>query len=191
MSIHEESRSIRVTPIEERFAESFHRCLDSVARERRYLALVQAPPVDATCEFVRNNIANAVPRFVAVTSNDEVVGWCDLTLPALDGFTHCGHLGMGVRHDYRGRGLGTALLRATMQAARDKGLERVELEVFASNLPAIELYRKQGFVTEGVKNKARKIDGKYDDVVLMALPSARFLEARTTLLKDEPPLASD
>lgn len=56
-----------------------------------------------------------------------------------------------------------------LQKAKGMGLERVELEVFASNAPAIALYEKMGFVTEGVKKRARKLDGLYDDVVQMAL----------------------
>jgi RimJ/RimL family protein N-acetyltransferase len=113
---------------------------------------------------------NGVPQFVAVTAGDEVVGWCDITSIPMEGFAHCGHLGMGVRSDYRGRGLGRSLLRAAIDMARIKDLERIELEVFASNRPAITMYKKLGFVTEGVKKNARKIDGAYDDVVLMALP---------------------
>jgi RimJ/RimL family protein N-acetyltransferase len=48
-------------------------------------------------------------------------------------------------------------------------LERIELGVFASNIPAIKLYEKAGFVVEGVKKKARKLDGVYDDMIQMAL----------------------
>jgi len=48
-------------------------------------------------------------------------------------------------------------------------LERIELEVFASNAPAIKLYEKVGFVVEGVKQKARKLDDIYDDLIEMAL----------------------
>ena len=45
----------------------------------------------------------------------------------------------------------------------------IELEVFASNTAAIALYRALGFVTEGTKRRARKLDGEYDDNVVMAL----------------------
>lgn len=48
---------------------------------------------------------------------------------------------------------------------------RVELEVFASNTAAIALYEKLGFVVEGRKSRARKVDGAYDDDLIMA----RFL----------------
>jgi RimJ/RimL family protein N-acetyltransferase len=45
----------------------------------------------------------------------------------------------------------------------------VELSVFASNLTAIRLYEKFKFEVEGRKKKARKLDGSYDDIIVMAL----------------------
>jgi len=141
---------IKIVPIADEFIESYHPCLDAVARERRYLPFVQAPPFESTREFVLSNIANHVPQFLALSIND-VIGWCDISPIRLEGFTHCGTLGMGVRKDFRRLGIGTRLLERTMVEARVKGMERIELEVFASNTPAIKLYQKAGFVTEGVK----------------------------------------
>jgi ribosomal protein S18 acetylase RimI-like enzyme len=76
---------------------------------------------------------------------------------------------MGVMHGYRGQGYGTRLMNEAILAAKGSGIERVELMVYESNIPAIRLYEKRGFVHEGVKKRARKLDGKYDDVLLMAL----------------------
>lgn len=76
---------------------------------------------------------------------------------------------MGVHARYRRSGIGQQLIARTIQKAKEIGLERIELEVFASNAPAIKLYEKLGFVTEGIKKKARKMDGNYDDIVEMAL----------------------
>jgi RimJ/RimL family protein N-acetyltransferase len=56
-----------------------------------------------------------------------------------------------------------------MQKSREKGLERIELEVYGSNKSAIRLYERAGFVVEGVKKRARKLDGEYDDLVQMAV----------------------
>lgn len=85
------------------------------------------------------------------------------------GFEHAGNLGMGVLKSYRRQGLGYRLVRAAIDLVWDEGLTRVELEVFASNTAAISLYTKCGFEREGVKRRARYIDGKYDDIILMAL----------------------
>jgi ribosomal protein S18 acetylase RimI-like enzyme len=78
-------------------------------------------------------------------------------------------LGMGVLADYRGRGLGERLIRATLAAAASAGFERISLSVYGSNTRAAALYRKVGFVLEGTRVRGRKLDGVYDDVHMMAL----------------------
>jgi RimJ/RimL family protein N-acetyltransferase len=97
------------------------------------------------------------------------VGWCDVERLHLEGFRHVGRLGMGVLQAYRRQGIGRRLAMAAITAARTAGIERIELEVFASNAGAIRLYDRLGFEHEGVKRQARKLDGRYDDIVLMAL----------------------
>ena len=145
--------------------ESFHRCLDAVARERRWLAFLQAPPL----ESVRDFVLSASPiQFVAM-ARGEVAGWCDVTPNQLEGFRHCGTLGMGLLPDFRGRGLGRRLLQETIDATREAGLTRIELEVFASNQIATRLYERFGFTHEGRKHGARLLDGQLEDNLCMAL----------------------
>jgi len=159
---------MEIVPIAEEHIEGFHQCLDSVARERLYLAFLEAPSIEDTRGFVLSNIAHDVPQFVAVET-PEVVGWCDISPAIRPGWTHCGRLGMGVLKGYRGMGIGRGLLMAALDKARARGLERIELEVFASNQAAIALYKSAGFVIEGIKKRGRKLEGIYDDVVCMAL----------------------
>ncbi len=52
---------------------------------------------------------------------------------------------LGIVADYRGRGLGTALLLKALQGFRRAGLGRAHLEVTAQNDGAIRLYRRLGF----------------------------------------------
>jgi RimJ/RimL family protein N-acetyltransferase len=51
---------------------------------------------------------------------------------------------------------------------------RVELEVLAFNLRAIQCYKRCGFVEEGRKRKACFSDGEYRDVVIMAILKEDF-----------------
>ena len=159
--------SIKIIPITEKHIESFHACLDSVAREKIYIGGVQARPLESTHEFVLNNIKEKYPQNIAVF-NDMVVGWCDIIPKKGIDFKHCGVLGMGVHKDYRRKGIGSTLLDATLAGAREFGLERVELEVYTSNTVAIRLYEKYGFQFEGIKRKARKLEDKYYDIQIMA-----------------------
>src|SRR5262245_21963971 len=124
---------IRIVPTAERYIESFHAAVDVVARERRYLGFVEAPPLDSTRDFVRRMLAGGGVQMCAVAPEDSVVGWCDIYRKTMEGFRHCGVLGMGLLPDYRGRGLGERLAVETIEAAQLAGIERVELEVFASN----------------------------------------------------------
>lgn len=82
---------------------------------------------------------------------------------------HVANLGMGVADDLAGRGIGTALLEALLDAA-DKWLDirRIELDVFVDNERAIRLYERYGFEREGVKRAAAYRDGRYFDTIGMA-----------------------
>ncbi|MHB9028547.1 MAG: GNAT family N-acetyltransferase [Candidatus Latescibacterota bacterium] len=160
--------NIRIMPVSGEHIESLRACLDSVARERWFLAFLEAPPEADFRRFVMENIFRGAPHFVALEVST-VIGWCDIVPRRYEGFTHIGKLGMGVHRDWRGKGIGTRLIDATLERARELKLERIELEVFASNGNAVSLYRKTGFEVEGVRRKARKIDGLYEDIIFMAL----------------------
>ncbi len=146
----------------------FRECLDSVARERRYLAQLEAPPLEIVKDFVQAAMDRSDIRVLAIDSS-KVVGWCDITAHRWPGLDHVGELGMGVLKEYRGRGLGPLLLTEALLRAKASGLEKVELEVFESNRAAINLYERDGFLIEGRKIKSRKLDGEYDDILMMAL----------------------
>lgn len=159
---------VRIEPMAEQYIRGFHATLDAVARERRYLMLLEAGPFELVESFVRHDLERGMVRFVAL-DGDRVVGWCDVSPGGREGTTHSGGLGMGLLPEYRGQGLGTRLMRATLDEAFARGLTRIELDVFASNRAGIALYERCGFQHEGVKRKARYLDGAWDDLVLMAL----------------------
>lgn len=171
---------VEIVPTGEEYVEGFHSAVDVVAREGRYLALMQAPPLEGSRSFVQNLLNGAGIQVLAVDGG-RVVGWCDVVRDWRDGFRHGGHLGMGLVPEYRGRGIGERLARAAIDAAFTSGMERVELEVFASNTAAISLYDKLGFVVEGVKKRARKTDDDaYEDNVIMALHASDWSRRSTT-----------
>lgn len=58
---------------------------------------------------------------------------------------HRGVLMIGLRREFWGLGLGTALFRTLMEQGKRMGLAQLELEVLEGNERAIALYRKMGF----------------------------------------------
>jgi len=83
---------------------------------------------------------------------------------------HSGKFGIAVRMGWRERGVGRALLQALLDWAQDNPLvEKVWLEVFATNSRGIHLYETLGFVEEGRLSQEIKIaPGRYIDLVLMS-----------------------
>lgn len=157
-----------VRMIAEADAESFRACLDTVAREKRYLAQTEALPLARIQGFVKDSVAQDAVQFVAMDGG-RVVGWADIFPGWAQAVTHTGTLGMGVHPDYRGRGLGRRLLQACIDKAWRQGITRVTLEARADNLPAIRLYESLGFQQEALKPKALRFDGVYFDAVQMRL----------------------
>ncbi len=83
---------------------------------------------------------------------------------------HAATLGVSVLKPYRGRGVGSLLMRTAIEWAQSTGiLKRLELNVFSSNETAIRLYRRLGFTLEGIRRAAIIRDGRPTDDWLMAL----------------------
>jgi RimJ/RimL family protein N-acetyltransferase len=160
--------SVIIAPIAAEHVEGFHRALDVVAREHAYLAFLEAPPLDRTREFIMNNIQKGHLQFVAL-ADGEVVGWCDVLPKYRPVHAHSGALGMGLVPEWRGKGVGRALIEKTLNEARLRGFVRIELMVYADNARAIALYNSVGFQIEGVMRNHSLIDGRYLDSILMAI----------------------
>ena len=83
---------------------------------------------------------------------------------------HVATLGMSVKQAWRGKGVGRELMRAALEWAPTAGIKRVELYVYARNAPAIALYEKFGFATEGTRRGfIREGDTFLDDLVMAKL----------------------
>ena len=77
---------------------------------------------------------------------------------------------MAVAREWRGRGIGSALMHAAIDWARGSGLHKLSLSVFAHNTAAIAVYRKFGFVEEGRRVKQyRRSSGELWDAIDMGL----------------------
>lgn len=160
--------TISIAPITVDLIDQYHHVLGAVARERKYLARDDAPPVEGSRVFVLDNIERGNPHFVAL-DDGIVVGWCDVRRNTEFNALHAGMLGMGLLANYRGKGIGGQLMEATLAAAWFIGLTRIELSVNASNKRAIRLYEKFGFEHEGILRNAIMLDGDCQDVLIMGI----------------------
>jgi RimJ/RimL family protein N-acetyltransferase len=132
----------------------------TVAEERDGIAT--EPPVDVDARAASWTLEGTL---VAV-ADTELVGSVHVAVSRF-GF---GEIGMAVAREWRGRGVGSALLTAAIEWSRGQGLHKLSLQVFPHNVAAIALYRKFGFVEEGHRIKQiRRQSGELWDVVDMGL----------------------
>jgi ribosomal protein S18 acetylase RimI-like enzyme len=135
----------------------------AVAGERDGIAT--EPPVDIADRAAQ--FAATIAGSVVAVAGGQVVGMLHVEATR-HGF---GEVGMCVDRAWRGRGVGSALMRAAISLARERRLHKLSLEVFAHNTAAIALYRKCGFVEEGHRvNHYRRANGELWDSLIMGLP---------------------
>ncbi len=83
---------------------------------------------------------------------------------------HVGDFGIKIRDGYRGMGLGKYLMAEVMKLSMKqlKPTPKIfHLQVFASNKPAIALYKKMGFKIVAKIPKVREYKGKLVDEIVM------------------------
>lgn len=97
----------------ERYFKSFHDALSTVAKERIYIEMIEAPSLEKVSSFQSSLISKNGPVYYAI-NNDRVVGWCDVFPDENPRQNHRGGLGMGLLPEFRGQGLGSKLLSAVL-----------------------------------------------------------------------------
>lgn len=100
---------------------------------------------------------------------DELLGVAAFLVQRGRNAAHKGRLvGMYVRPAAQGRGVGRALVKATLDVARGQ-VELIQLTVERNNLAARRLYTNLGFQEYGLEKDALKVGDRYLDEILMAL----------------------
>jgi len=159
--------SIRAIRLED--AAAYHSLVDEIKDEGKYLFSTLRFSLEATKEYIRHHEEVSNPVWGAFDDQGTLLGWIDFNRGGFSEIAHTATLGMGIKKEFRGQGVGGALMDACVASARSLGIEKLELEVFASNTAARALYIKKGFFEEGVRLKKRKFGDRYDDLVCMGL----------------------
>ncbi len=101
--------------------------------------------------------------------DSKIIGQLDFTNGRRKRTAHTGELGMSVASIYRNDGIGALLLKVLIDWAKTtKQIEKIDLCVHANNDRAIALYKKMGFVVEGVRRYDLKYgENEYVDTIVM------------------------
>ena len=107
---------------------------------------------------------------IVAATGDEVVG-CLAALQAYAGrrpeTAHILHVGLHVRDAFRGIGIGPSLLDYVIAWAVEKGFKKLEANIFTTNKRSLGMFKKAGFVEEGVRLNRIQVGRDFIDEVLM------------------------
>jgi L-amino acid N-acyltransferase YncA len=106
-------------------------------------------------------------RLVA-RSGDTVRGWAALS-PVSSRCVYGGvaEVSIYIGRDYRGMGLGRALLMALITESEKNGLWTLQAGIFPENRASIDLHKSCGFREVGRRERIGKMDGRWRDTVLL------------------------
>ncbi|HKI46776.1 MAG TPA: GNAT family N-acetyltransferase [Balneolales bacterium] len=120
--------------------------------------------------FLENCWISPNSIFIVAADDGKIVGQLLCNGSRRAKVRHSVVLGMSVDQKYRDKGIGSMLMEYAIEWAKGTSIvKRIELYVFKTNKRAIHLYEKYGFVIEGEKQKAIKINGEYINEYIMAL----------------------
>ncbi|TLM97768.1 MAG: GNAT family N-acetyltransferase, partial [Actinobacteria bacterium] len=127
------------------------------------------PTLEDEIAFVRAHVEPENSALLVAVVDGVIAGLASLTGGTLAEDRHTGTFGLSVARDFRGRGIGTALIRALLSWARRHRITRVQCWSWASNPRAISLYERLGFEREGVARQAIVSAGRPVDAILLAI----------------------
>jgi phosphinothricin acetyltransferase len=99
---------------------------------------------------------------------ETVKGWAALSpVSARRAYAGVAEVSVYVGEQYRGAGLGRALLEALIDAAEKSGIWTLQAGIFAENSASIALHGKCGFRVVGRRERIARLQGRWRDTILM------------------------
>lgn len=114
-----------------------------------------------TRESMEKELENQFAKYVVAVKDDVAIGYGGVWLIVDEG-----HItNIAVHPEFRGIGAGDMILDALIKVCREEKAFSMTLEVRASNIVAQNLYKKHGFVEEGIR-KGYYADTREDGIIM-------------------------
>ncbi len=110
---------------------------------------------DLTAEDEAEYIKNT-SLFLVAEIYGKIVGSTTLQKGSTKRTSHVADFGITILKEYSGLKIGTLLVEEVIKWCKENQVEKIELDVFEENTPAIALYKKFGFIEEGRKYKNQR-----------------------------------
>jgi RimJ/RimL family protein N-acetyltransferase len=154
-------------------AEKLLNCIKTYVPQSNYIPKLEQEiklTIEQEKEWINSFLTNENSLLLIAEYNNEIIGNIDLTGNQRKIMEHTAVIGMGMLKEWKNTGLGTALLKLAIEWAKENSiLELLWLQVYTDNELGLGLYRKFGFVENGIMKNFFKQDGKYFDNLTMTM----------------------
>lgn len=159
---------IIITPFKYVHAHTFAKLRREIDRESEHLVAKRGERKENAIHVIAKLLISQ-RRTVTLLAfyNKEAIGYVSLVFPKFKKLQGNAYLTIALREKYRGQGIGSMLMEQAELYAKEKGIRRIELEVFGKNTNAIALYKKRDYEIEGIKKDVVKDREGFDDVIIM------------------------
>ena len=122
-------------------------------------------------EYCHKMMESKKNYFFAIVMNEDDKHIGNLRLGPIDyNFRICRYGMMIGNKEYHNKGIGTEVVKLALDFCFEKlGMHKVFLDVLEHNKPAIKIYEKNGFETEGIQRDQVFKDGNYYDIRIMGI----------------------
>ncbi|OLO42783.1 GNAT family N-acetyltransferase [Alkalihalophilus pseudofirmus] len=141
--------------------------VEEIVAEGTYLQKETVRSVEEERQFI-NEMKSNENMYIVVDINGKVSGLARVLRGSLEMKKHTGLFRTWLSPDAQGKGIGKKLMSYTLHWCKLNKFHKLCLTVFASNHVAVELYKKVGFVIEGIQKEQVWLNGTFDDEVFMA-----------------------
>lgn len=118
-------------------------------------------PVSWSRTSFYKELKNPLAHYIVAKNDNKVIGFMGVWIIVDEG-----HItNIAVDPSYRGKGVGNLLLKGMLDYCKSKNVIAMTLEVRASNIVAQNLYKKYGFIEEGLRKNYYEDSG--EDALLM------------------------
>ncbi len=155
---------IRLRKLEEKDAEGMLEWMYDPEIQKRFRFNADGKDLDSVLGFIRQADVQLIHgkdiHYAITDANDEYLG--TISLKSIDLTDKKAEYAISLKGRAQGRGIATEATSKILKLAfEDYGLERIYLNVFSDNYPAIRLYERVGFVYEGEFRKHLFLRGEY------------------------------
>ncbi|MCD3351729.1 GNAT family N-acetyltransferase [Clostridium botulinum] len=120
--------------------------------------------------FIEDTLKKDNAYFIVAEDNEKIVGNLNFAGGLRERNAHVGEFGVSVLKEYWGQGIGEKLINSLIKWSKESNIIRkINLKVREDNYGAIKLYKKLGFIKEGILTREFRVNGEFFDAILMGL----------------------